>query len=304
MAIGDNVFYGPEDAMLHELRKQCIKNGFGLLSVDKDLTTHLVITPSRDELFDSKRKLQSFFNSNSNNENAEPSKIRGWWASLTGLLMKPVSGDSLTRYQRTYYFPMIVSFLMMGLVGFVAYEDLRQKEIIFANEEKYDEELQDILDKKEYHEFDQEIDEDVVAPHPKNVPDSYLAVVEPNKRDDHIGVKGVTPKNDNLTPKGVNSNMEFVAKTEESNVKYNCARLYNFTGKKFIVQDGEFTTQKEAQKRLDFLRKKGIEAHILWLKCFSNSEKYSVYIEWLYNCLLYTSPSPRDQRGSRMPSSA
>ena len=25
---------------------------------------------------------------------------------------------------------------------------------------------------------------------------------------------------------------------------------------------------------------------------------------WPYNCLLYTSPSPRDQRGSRMPSSA
>ena len=27
-------------------------------------------------------------------------------------------------------------------------------------------------------------------------------------------------------------------------------------------------------------------------------------IKRLYNCLLYTSPSPRDQRGSRMPSSA
>ena len=26
--------------------------------------------------------------------------------------------------------------------------------------------------------------------------------------------------------------------------------------------------------------------------------------EYLFNCLLYTSPSPRDQRGSRMPSSA
>ena len=25
---------------------------------------------------------------------------------------------------------------------------------------------------------------------------------------------------------------------------------------------------------------------------------------WDYTCLLYTSPSPRDQRGSRMPSSA
>ena len=29
-----------------------------------------------------------------------------------------------------------------------------------------------------------------------------------------------------------------------------------------------------------------------------------VELEYLKNCLLYTSPSPRDQRGSRMPSSA
>ena len=28
------------------------------------------------------------------------------------------------------------------------------------------------------------------------------------------------------------------------------------------------------------------------------------YVKKHYNCLLYTSPSPRDQRGSRMPSSA
>ena len=27
-------------------------------------------------------------------------------------------------------------------------------------------------------------------------------------------------------------------------------------------------------------------------------------VQWLSSCLLYTSPSPRDQRGSRMPSSA
>ena len=32
--------------------------------------------------------------------------------------------------------------------------------------------------------------------------------------------------------------------------------------------------------------------------------KKSVNTEWSNSCLLYTSPSPRDQRGSRMPSSA
>ena len=33
-------------------------------------------------------------------------------------------------------------------------------------------------------------------------------------------------------------------------------------------------------------------------------EDYTKLMSWYKNCLLYTSPSPRDQRGSRMPSSA
>ena len=33
-------------------------------------------------------------------------------------------------------------------------------------------------------------------------------------------------------------------------------------------------------------------------------EDHAAYIEHWLTCLLYTSPSPRDQRGSRMPSSA
>ena len=36
---------------------------------------------------------------------------------------------------------------------------------------------------------------------------------------------------------------------------------------------------------------------------FLNKDK-EIVIQLVYPCLLYTSPSPRDQRGSRMPSSA
>ena len=32
--------------------------------------------------------------------------------------------------------------------------------------------------------------------------------------------------------------------------------------------------------------------------------KFNHFLQRYYTCLLYTSPSPRDQRGSRMPSSA
>ena len=46
---------------------------------------------------------------------------------------------------------------------------------------------------------------------------------------------------------------------------------------------------------------------IFWtLNCYlQNYEKFAtVYLHFINGCLLYTSPSPRDQRGSRMPSSA
>ena len=38
--------------------------------------------------------------------------------------------------------------------------------------------------------------------------------------------------------------------------------------------------------------------------CQLKGEDVDFYNEWGLYCLLYTSPSPRDQRGSRMPSSA
>ena len=52
-------------------------------------------------------------------------------------------------------------------------------------------------------------------------------------------------------------------------------------------QDFIFLKEKRALKEFDKIYDKWIEMNELY-----------------YNCLLYTSPSPRDQRGSRMPSSA
>ena len=52
------------------------------------------------------------------------------------------------------------------------------------------------------------------------------------------------------------------------------------------IRDQSLTRQEE----IDYLSQHGV--HVNWEKA-----KYSI-------CLLYTSPSPRDQRGSRMPSSA
>ena len=39
----------------------------------------------------------------------------------------------------------------------------------------------------------------------------------------------------------------------------------------------------------------------VWSEVYANDEAFSAHVS---NCLLYTSPSPRDKRQSRMPSSA
>ena len=64
------------------------------------------------------------------------------------------------------------------------------------------------------------------------------------------------------------------------------------------------------EKRLGLLNKKTIsefkEKKPLYSSIDDSKFKKIVklYNNNLWNCLLYTSPSPRDQRGSRMPSSA
>ena len=69
---------------------------------------------------------------------------------------------------------------------------------------------------------------------------------------------------------------------------------------------------KEVKKKIKFkLSKirplsKFVDSRTLFMLIRSFTFPYIRYCSttWSYSCLLYTSPSPRDQRGSRMPSSA
>ena len=57
-------------------------------------------------------------------------------------------------------------------------------------------------------------------------------------------------------------------------------------------------------KILNDVKKNKLKAVIKYEKRFSKNSKIYASKQEVNSCLLYTSPSPRDQRGSRMPSSA
>ena len=70
------------------------------------------------------------------------------------------------------------------------------------------------------------------------------------------------------------------------------------------VGDYEFRNSEDISKLFLDIRD---EAHRFALKNFRSKKRKDMKKHFLFDingCLLYTSPSPRDQRGSRMPSSA
>ena len=79
--------------------------------------------------------------------------------------------------------------------------------------------------------------------------------------------------------------------------------LWNTMGQSSISRDGKwalFSVQNGASDGEATLTIRGLDKD----KQYTIERGSGARFTWDSNCLLYTSPSPRDQRGSRMPSSA
>lgn len=282
VAIGDNVFYGVEDPSFDELKIQCVRNGFGLLSIDKELNSHLVISPSREELFGSGRKVMNFMGVDNFVKSPTINRAKGFWGFVKGKIGWTTPDQSVLRYRRSFYKPIFSSIVMFALIGFVAYEDLREKDIVYIKDEaKYNQELSEAAKTRKNDEFDQMIDSASVEPYQKKIPDSYIAIVEKDKRESFVMKRAPLKKKEQLTAKG--GTEIFVQSEDENMTGYDCARFFNFYGKKYVIQDGIFKGMGAAERRMNLLRRSGFKANVLWLGCFySDSKDYIVYIEWLY----------------------
>ncbi|MCC6726298.1 MAG: hypothetical protein IT258_17455, partial [Saprospiraceae bacterium] len=60
IALATDVFENKEDKYLAELKSQCVHNGIGLLTIDRNLDPKILITPSRHDIFAGKRQVVDF----------------------------------------------------------------------------------------------------------------------------------------------------------------------------------------------------------------------------------------------------
>ena len=63
--------------------------------------------------------------------------------------------------------------------------------------------------------------------------------------------------------------------------------------------------QKDVGNKIPIYKLKTTDEVMKYYDEWGDKDKYNKdMVDWNYTCLLYTSPSPRDMRRSRMPSSA
>ena len=109
---------------------------------------------------------------------------------------------------------------------------------------------------------------------------------------------------DELVAQLVGQNYEKVAVTDETSMLANLkAQLEAFN--KVSLTDVEFTkVLHHLNKSAGVFNKAKTLRDRMKLEKENNETVYLEFFDSTKPCLLYTSPSPRDQRGSRMPSSA
>lgn len=275
VALGSDVFEDKNDKYLRELKSQCVFNGIGLLTVDKNLDPKILITPSRHDIFAGKRQSIDFSSQKQVRDLEKKGKIE-LFPSLFGIAKKD---KSVLRHRRGTHTQVA---LMVGSLALLA--------VIFTKE----------LDNPDFQLVDQqEFTEKIAKSKSNNLPEpdtyipdsSSMPKRKKSKSDESFwslqNSKETTPvpaesalaessfrsaSGDEMTEKG------------GTEIIYDCSRFYNFDGKKFIVEVGELIDYKVATTLVQSIRSKNIYAAALLKSCFTEEKKgYLIYAGEIYN---------------------
>ncbi len=268
IAIADDVFDGPVDPLYEELKKQCVRNGFGLIHVDRFQEANALVTPSRQELFGQRRASRQFASRDQALERSRREKLRGWWNRALAFITGRRSENAILRYQRTYWNQMLICAVGLLIVGGIFYQEAQESPILSVDEDAYEQGLSDLAKRTRAETDFYVVDSSLVEP-AKGETEPYLDASQDNS--------GQVEGNQRYG--------EIYISTGDGNfVIYDCERFFNYSGTKYVIQEGTYQSLEAANARTGELYQKGINANSLWMGCFGGeTENYVVFVDFLFN---------------------
>ena len=253
VALGNDVFTDPLDPYFAELKLQCVKNGFGLLTVDKGEHVNLLITPAREEVFGNKR-----------------SSLKFEEVPVLNSGLKRLSSTRLERFARPFLSQIAISTVSLLLLGAIFFRSWQSHPIqTVGNEQAYRDSMRILGNSMGTN---REPTDYISQP-------DYVVKNNPNLTSYEATQVSNPPPIQN-TNVGL-----YVFTVQDGYISYECERI-DMQGTKYVVQDLTFSNFNDAKRRIELLKTFGLIANAISLDCTSNAtpkHDYCVYYEVIFN---------------------
>ena len=251
VALGNDVFTEPMDTNFSELKLQCVKNGFGLLTVDKEEHVNLLITPAREEVFGRKR-----------------SKLKFEETRVVNSGLQRLSPKRLERYARPYLNQIVISSLSFIILSGLFFRSWQQRPVLSVSDEVA---------------FRDSITLRSSMMEQNKEPREYIYLQEDVvKNSPNLNTDATTVSNPPIEPMNVGL---YVFTVQDGYISYECERI-DMQGTKYVVQDLTFKNFDDAKRRIEHLKTFGLIANAISLDCTTNGKPkhdYCVYYEVIFN---------------------
>jgi len=275
VALGTDVFEGKNERYLRELKSQCVFNGIGLLTVDKNLDPKILITPSRHDIFLGKRQKVDFMSQQKFKEIAQ----KGQLDLLPNLFGWEKKDKSVLRHRKSAQAQVAVIAGSLALLAVIFTKELENPDFRLVDKEDFTENIAKSKSNTLSEPTTYLPDSSSMPKRKKSKTDESFWTLRSPKETTQVPAESVLADN-NTRSVGTD---EFTAKGG-SEIVYDCSRFYNFDGKKYIVEVGELTDYKIATTTVQSIRGKGIFAAALLKSCFTEDKKgFLVYAGEIYN---------------------
>jgi len=275
IAIGEDVFANfNQDPCYRELRRQCTHHGFGLLVVREDGRPLMQMTPSRQDLFESKRSNIPLLDAADTKRLTPPGGAANSW-------MRQFHGTNLRRYKYQLFFCLIAAFA----VGDLLYQEWQRAKVeTYEDWETYTERMAEAKRENARWKGMLEgfvIDTPYVWPLPIRQDVGPYEGVRLSIPDASIAEAGADRGRD-FSRKGFVAQLE----VEEESYVYDCSRIRQSEAPLYILQIGKYDTYSAARQRMETLRQYNYAASAVWLGCFGEMETgYALYLGLLFTDL-------------------
>ncbi|MCB0569394.1 MAG: hypothetical protein KDC66_06520 [Phaeodactylibacter sp.] len=276
IAIGEDVFANYYDDHYYvELRRQCIRNGFGLIVVREHGPLLMQITPSRTDLFKSRRKRLRLFSQAELARITSESNYPEW--------MRQFNAANFMRFKSRFrYQAALLSISVLMFFG-VLYLETQKKDVVTEEEQAYLKRMavtQALNNRAENMQ-----DSSFVVDTPYVWPPPILREKDTRPYIDLAPQEPVAEAASAAASAKRRRQPDFLLSTpgSEPMAVYDCSRLRNITGQAYVLQEGVYPSYTAAETRILSLSQYALECSALWLGCFEGKDDgYVVFFGPLY----------------------